>query len=159
MFRHLRINLPFTEALQHMPKYAKFLKDLLRRKESMEELSTVPLNGECFAVVLNKVPEKLPDPGVFTVPCFFGRDTSCQALADLRASINLMPYSLFEKLDLGELTPIHMSLSLADRSVKYPRGILENLLVKVDNLDFPVDFVVTSLLEPATILSLMLVNP
>ncbi|XP_076933659.1 uncharacterized protein LOC143599635, partial [Bidens hawaiensis] len=134
MFRQLRINLPFIEALQHMPKYAKFMKDLLKRKESLEELSAVPLNGECSAVVLNKVPKKLPDPGVFTVPCLFGRDTSCQALADLGASINLMPYSLFEKLDLGELTPTHMSLSLADRSVKYPRGIIENLLVKVDNL-------------------------
>ncbi|XP_076916047.1 uncharacterized protein LOC143575613 [Bidens hawaiensis] len=124
MFRQLRINLPFIEAFQHMPKYAKFLKDLHKRKESLEELSTVPLNGECLAVVLNKVPEKLPDPGVFTVPCLFGRDTSCQALADLGASINLMPYSLFEKLGLGDLTPTRMSLLLADRSVKYPRGII-----------------------------------
>ncbi|XP_076942925.1 uncharacterized protein LOC143612962 [Bidens hawaiensis] len=137
MFMQPRINLPFIEVLQHMPKYAKFLKDILKRKESLEELSTVPLKEECSAVVLNKVPEKLPDPGVFTIPCLFGRDTSCQALADLGASINLMPYSLFEKLGLGELTPTHMALSLVDRSVKYPRGIIENLLVKVDNLVFP----------------------
>ncbi|XP_076939630.1 uncharacterized protein LOC143608498 [Bidens hawaiensis] len=137
MFRQLRINLPFIEVLQHMPKYAKFLKDILKRKESLEELSIVPLNGECSVVVLNKVPEKLPDPDVFTVPCLFGRDTSCQALAELGASINLMPHSLFEKLGIGELTPTHMTLSLADRSVKYPRGIVENLLVKVDNLVFP----------------------
>ncbi|XP_076883251.1 uncharacterized protein LOC143531965 [Bidens hawaiensis] len=137
MYRQLRINLPFIEVLQHMPKYAKFLKDILKRKESLEELSTVPLNGECSAVVLNKVSEKLPDPSVFTVPCLFGRDTSCQALADLGASINIMPYSLFENLGIGELTPTRMTLSLADRSVKYPRGIIENLLVKVDNLVFP----------------------
>ncbi|XP_076936154.1 uncharacterized protein LOC143603144 [Bidens hawaiensis] len=118
--------------------------DIARRLDErpQEELSTVPLNGECSAVVLNKVPEKLSDPGVFTIPCLFGRDTSCQALADLGASINLMPYSLFEKLGLGELTPTRMTLSLADRSVKYPRGIIENLLVKVDGLVFPVDFVV-----------------
>ncbi|XP_076889626.1 uncharacterized protein LOC143540459 [Bidens hawaiensis] len=125
-----------------MPKYAKFLNDLLNRSESLEELSTVPLNGKCSAVVLNKVSEKLPDPGVFTIPCLFGRDTSFQALADLGSSINLMPYSLYEKLGLGELTPTRMSLSLADRLVKYPRGITENLLVKVDNLVFPIDFVV-----------------
>ncbi|XP_076903418.1 uncharacterized protein LOC143558468 [Bidens hawaiensis] len=143
MFRQLRINLPFIEVLQHMPKYAKFLKDILKQKESLKELSTVPLNGECSAVVLNKVLEKLPDPGVFIVPCLFGRDTSCQALADLGASINLMPYSLFEKLGLGELTPTRMTLSLADHSVKYPIGIVENLLVKVDGLVFPVDFVGT----------------
>ncbi|XP_076889161.1 uncharacterized protein LOC143539847 [Bidens hawaiensis] len=117
-----------------MPKYAKILKDILKLKEILEELSTVPLNRECSAVVLNKVPEKLPDPGVFTVPCLFGTDTSCQALADLGASINLMTYSLFEKLGIGELTPTRMTLSLADRLVKYPRGIIENLLVKVDNL-------------------------
>ncbi|XP_076948274.1 uncharacterized protein LOC143620464 [Bidens hawaiensis] len=103
-----------------MPKYAKFLKDLLKRKESLEELSTVPLNRECSAVVLNKVPEKLPDPGVFTIPCLFGRDTSCQALADLGASINLMPYSLFEKLGLGELTPTRkITLRAGDDSVTY----------------------------------------
>ncbi|XP_076918915.1 uncharacterized protein LOC143579508 [Bidens hawaiensis] len=137
MFRQLRINLPFIKALHHMPKYARFLKDLLKLKESLEEFSTIPLNGECCAVILHKVSEKLPDPGVFTVPCLFGRDTSCQPLADLGASINLMPYSLYEKLGLGELTPSHMSSSLADRSVKYPRGIVENLH-KVDNLVFPV---------------------
>ncbi|XP_076944511.1 uncharacterized protein LOC143615216 [Bidens hawaiensis] len=142
MFRKLRINLPFIEALQHMPKYAKFLKVLLKRKESLKELSTIPLNGECSAVVLNKVPEKLPNPGFFTVPCLLGRDTSCQALADLGASTNLMPYSLYEKLGLGELTTTRMSLSLADRSVKYLRDIVENLLVKVDNLVFHIDFVV-----------------
>ncbi|XP_076931760.1 uncharacterized protein LOC143597020 [Bidens hawaiensis] len=159
MFRQLRINLPFIEALQHMSKYARFLKDLLKQKESLEELSAVPLNGECSAVVLNKVPEKLPDPGVFTFPCLFGRDTSCQALVDLGASINLMPYSLYEKLSLVELTPTRISLSLADRLVKYPRGIIENLLVKVDNLVFPIDFVVRSLLELATIVPLMLLNP
>ncbi|XP_076956832.1 uncharacterized protein LOC143632135 [Bidens hawaiensis] len=120
MFRQLRINLPFIEALQHMPKYAKFLKDILKRKESLKELSTVPLNGECSAIVLNKVPEKLPDPGVFTVPCSFGRDTSCQALADLGARVNLMPYSLFEKLGLGELTPTcKITLRAGDDSVTY----------------------------------------
>ncbi|XP_076929216.1 uncharacterized protein LOC143593485 [Bidens hawaiensis] len=119
MFRQLRINLPFIEALQHMPKYAKFLKDLLKRKESLEDLSTVPLNGECSAVVLNKVTEKLPDPGVFTVPCLFGRDTSCQALEDLEASINLMQYSLFEKLGIGKLTLTHME---ADEGVPINLG-------------------------------------
>ncbi|XP_022004199.1 uncharacterized protein LOC110901708 [Helianthus annuus] len=139
----LKINLPFIEALQSMPKYAKFLKDLLKRKERIGELSKIPLTGGCSAVVLNKLPEKLTDPGTFTIPCFFGGAvTPAHALADLGASINLMPFSLYERLGLGELTPTRMSLSLADRSVKYPRGIVENLLVKVDRFVFPVDFVV-----------------
>ncbi|XP_021998248.1 uncharacterized protein LOC110895271 [Helianthus annuus] len=143
MFTQLKINLPFIEALQSMPKYAKFLKDLLKRKERIGELSNIPLTGGCSAVVLNKLPEKLTDPGTFTIPCFFGGAvTPAHALADLGASINLMPFSLYERLGLGELTPTRMSLSLADRSVKYPCGIVENLLVKVDRFVFPVDFVV-----------------
>ncbi|XP_076953927.1 uncharacterized protein LOC143628152 [Bidens hawaiensis] len=125
-----------------MPKYAKFLKDLLKRKDRLGEVSSIPLMGDCSAVVLNRVPEKLSDPGVFTIPVLFGSDAMSHALADLGASINLMPYSLYEKLELGELTPTRMSLSLADRSVKYPRGIIENLLVKADKFVFPVDFVV-----------------
>uniref|UniRef100_A0A251TV51 Putative retrotransposon gag domain, Ribonuclease H-like domain protein n=1 Tax=Helianthus annuus TaxID=4232 RepID=A0A251TV51_HELAN len=143
MFTQLKINLPFIEALQSMPKYAKFLKDLLKRKERIGELLNIPLTGGCSAVVLNKLPEKLTDPGTFTIPCFFGgAATPSHALADLGASINLMPFSLYERLGLGELTPTRMSLSLADRSVKYPRGVVENLLVKVDRFVFPVDFVV-----------------
>ncbi|XP_076884732.1 uncharacterized protein LOC143534005 [Bidens hawaiensis] len=125
-----------------MPKYAKFLKDLLKRKDRLGEVSSIPFMGDCSAVVLNRVPEKLSDSGVFTIPCLFGSDAMSHALADLGASINLMLYSLYEKLELGELTLTHMSLSLADRSVKYPRGIIENLLVKVDKFVFPVDFVV-----------------
>ncbi|KAD4385637.1 hypothetical protein E3N88_25806 [Mikania micrantha] len=114
MFKQLKINLPFIEALQHMPKYAKFLKDLLKRKERLGELSNVPLSGGCSAVILNKLPEKLTDPEIFTIPCLFGSDTQRHALADSGASINLMPYSLYEKLALGELMPTRMTLSLAD---------------------------------------------
>ncbi|XP_035834092.1 uncharacterized protein LOC118482630 [Helianthus annuus] len=125
-----------------MPKYAKFLKDLLRNKEKLGELSNVPLNGGCSAVVLNKLPEKLTDPDIFTIPCLFGSNINTRALADLGASINLMPFSLYEKLDLGELSPTRLTLSLAYRSVKYPRGIVENLLVKVDKFVFPSDFVI-----------------
>jgi len=120
IFKQLKVNLPFIEALQHMPKYAKFLKDLLKRKSKLGELSNVPLTGGCSTVILNKLPEKLTDPGVFTIPCLFGSDTQSHALVDLGASINLMPYSMYEKLDLGDLTPTSMTLSLADRSVKYP---------------------------------------
>ncbi|XP_021984757.1 uncharacterized protein LOC110880566 [Helianthus annuus] len=142
IFKQLKINLPFIKALLSMPKYAKFLKDLLRNKEKLGELSNVPLHGGCSAVVLNQLPEKLTDPGVFTIPCLFGSNTNTKALADLGASINLMPFSLYEKLDLGELSPTRMTLSLADRSVKHPRGIVENLLVKVDKFVFPADFVI-----------------
>lgn len=102
-----------------MPKYAKFLKDLLKRKDKLEEITTVPLSCECSTVV-TKIPEKLSDPGVFTIPCLFYSNIESQALADLGAGINLKPYSLYEKLDLCEPTPTRMSSSFADRSVKYP---------------------------------------
>ncbi|XP_076935474.1 uncharacterized protein LOC143602146 [Bidens hawaiensis] len=142
MFRQLKINLPFVEALQHMPKYAKFLKDLLKRKDWLGEVSSIPLTGDCSEVVLNRVPENFSDPGVFTIPCLFSSDAMGHALADLGASINLMSYSLYEKLELGKLTPTRMSLLFADRSVKYPRGIIKNLLVKLDKFVLPVDFTV-----------------
>ncbi|XP_076941229.1 uncharacterized protein LOC143610716 [Bidens hawaiensis] len=134
MFRQLKINLSFIEALQHMLKYKKFLKDLLKRKDRLGEVSSIPLMEDCSAVVLNRVPEMLSDLRVFTIPCWFGSDAMSHALLDLGASINLMPYSLYERLELGELTPTRMSLSLADRSINYPRDIIKNLLVKVDKL-------------------------
>ncbi|KAD6118908.1 hypothetical protein E3N88_10179 [Mikania micrantha] len=142
MFKQLKINLPFVEALQHMPKYAKFLKDLLSNKKKLETLSTVTLGARCSALVQNKLPEKLEDPGIFTILCLFGGSSVNHALADLGASINFMPYSIYKQLDLGEPAPTRMSLALADRSVKYPRGIVENVLVKVDKFVFPVDFVI-----------------
>ena len=142
MFKQLKINLPFVEALQHMPKYAKFLKDLLSNKKKLESLSTVTLGARCSALVQNKLPEKLDDPVVFTIPCLFGSSSVNHALADLGASINLMPYSTYQKLDLGDPLPTRMSITLADRSVKYPRGIVENVLVKVDKFVFPSDFVI-----------------
>ncbi|KAD3337155.1 hypothetical protein E3N88_32675 [Mikania micrantha] len=142
IFKQLKINLPFIEALQRMPKYAKFLKDLLKGKDRLGKLTEVPLSRDCSAVITNMLPEKLTDPGILTIPCLFGSDVRSHALADSGASINLMPYSLYEKLALGDLVPTSMTLSLADRSVKCPRGILENVLVKVDKFVFPVDFVV-----------------
>ncbi|XP_076951792.1 uncharacterized protein LOC143625309 [Bidens hawaiensis] len=84
----------------------------------------------------------MTDPGSFTIPCLIGSFSVSYALADLGASINLMTYSVFAKLDLGEPKPTRMSIQFADRSVKYPRGIVENMLVKIDKFVFPVDFVI-----------------
>ncbi|XP_076916432.1 uncharacterized protein LOC143576154 [Bidens hawaiensis] len=130
-----------------MPKYAKFLKEVLSNKKKLEELSCVILNEECSAVFQNKLPKKMTDPVSFTIPCLIGSLSVSKALADLGASINLMPYSVFAKLDLGEPKPTRMSIQLADRSVKYPRGIVENMLVKIDKFVFPVDFVILDMDE------------
>ncbi|XP_076929179.1 uncharacterized protein LOC143593433 [Bidens hawaiensis] len=130
-----------------MPKYAKFLKEVLSNKKKSEELSCVTLNEECSAVLQNKLPKKMTDPGSFTIPCLIGSLSVSNALADLGASINLMPYFVFAKLDLGEPKPTRMSIQLVDRSVKYPRGIVENMLVKIDKFVFPVDFVILDMDE------------
>ncbi|KAD6119747.1 hypothetical protein E3N88_11018 [Mikania micrantha] len=120
--RQLKINLPLIDALQRIPKYAKFLKDLLKGKDRLGEVANVPLSAGCSAVILNKLPEKLVDPGMFTIPCLFGDDVRRHALADSGASINLMPYSLYQKLALSDLSPTRMTLSLADRGKQSKHG-------------------------------------
>ncbi|KAK5825727.1 hypothetical protein PVK06_020589 [Gossypium arboreum] len=130
-----------------MPTYTKFLKELLTNKRKFKDVSTVELNKECSAILQNKLPTKLKDPGSFTIPCLIGSLNVEQALADLGASINLMPYKMFKQLGLGEPKPTRMSIQLADRSVKYPKGIIEDVLVKVDKFTFPVDFVVLDMDE------------
>ncbi|GKE96408.1 DNA-directed DNA polymerase [Tanacetum coccineum] len=109
-----------------MPKYAKFLKGLLSNKTRLEEACTVTMNERCSTVLLNKLPSKEKDPGSFTIPCDIGHLHINNALADLGASISLMPYTMYEKLGLGEPKPTRMILELADRSIQYPRGIAEN---------------------------------
>ncbi|XP_076915055.1 uncharacterized protein LOC143574283 [Bidens hawaiensis] len=97
LFKQLHINLPFIEAISQMPKYAKFLKDVLINKRKLEELSHVTLNEECSVVLQNKLPTKKTDPGSFTIPCLIGDLFFSNALADLGASNNLMPYAVFSK--------------------------------------------------------------
>ncbi|XP_063942853.1 uncharacterized protein LOC135150473 [Daucus carota subsp. sativus] len=142
VFKKLQINIPFAEALEQMPSYAKFMKGILSRKLKLEDLEIVALTEECSAVLQQKLPSKLKDPGSFTIPCTIGPLSFDKCLCDLGASINLMPLSVFKKLGLPEPKPTNMYLQLADRSITYPRGIVEDVLVKVDKLIFPADFVV-----------------
>ncbi|KAK5813159.1 hypothetical protein PVK06_028606 [Gossypium arboreum] len=130
-----------------MPIYTKFLKELLTNKRKFEDLSIVELNEECSAILQNKLPTKLKDPGSFTIPCLIGSLNVKKALADLGASFNLMPYKMFKQLGLGEPKPTRISIQLGDRSVKYPRDIIEDVLVKVDKFIFLVDFLVLDMDE------------
>ncbi|XP_021996223.1 uncharacterized protein LOC110893421 [Helianthus annuus] len=134
-----------------MPKYAKFLKDILSNKQKLEDMSCVVMNESCSAILQNRLPTKMGDPGSFTLPCLIGNMSVSHALADLGASINLMPYKVFTKLDLGEPSPTRMSIPLADRSIKYPRGFVENMLVKIDKFVFPVDFVILDMDEDSRV--------
>lgn len=147
LIKQLKVNLPFIEILQSMPKYVKFLKNIMANKIKLEELSQVSLSEECSAILQNKLPVKMDDPSSFIIPCSIGDLSIKNAVADLGASVNLMPYSIFKQLDLGELKPTHMYIQLANKSTKFPRGIIENLLVKVDKFVFHVDFVVLDMPE------------
>ncbi|GJT56851.1 reverse transcriptase domain-containing protein [Tanacetum coccineum] len=142
MFKKLHFNISFPKALAYMPKYAKMLKNLITNKEKLLELENTPLNENCSAVLLKKLPEKLKDPGKFLIPCDFDELEECMALADLGANINLMPLCVWKKLMLPELVPTRMTLELANRSVSYPAGIAEDVFVQVGKFTFPADFVV-----------------
>ncbi|GJZ58249.1 reverse transcriptase domain-containing protein [Tanacetum coccineum] len=144
----IHVNLPFLDAMIHMPKGAKVLKDILLHKEKLEKAaSSVKLSEECSAVIQRSLPKKEGDPRSFTLPCLIGPLAVKNALADLGASINLMPHSIFLRLGISELKPTRMSIQAADRSVKYPIGVCENLLVKINKFIFPVDFVVLEIDE------------
>ncbi|GKA19517.1 reverse transcriptase domain-containing protein [Tanacetum coccineum] len=142
IFKDLSFEISFTDALILMPKFASTLKALIGNKEKLSEMARTPLNEHCSAVILNKLPKKLGDPGKFLIPCEFPGMDECLALADLGASINLMPLSVWKKLSLPELTPTCMTLELADRSISQPIGIAEDVSVKVGVFHFPADFVV-----------------
>ncbi|GJW48436.1 reverse transcriptase domain-containing protein [Tanacetum coccineum] len=142
IFRELHFELSFADALLHMPKFASMFKSLLNNKEKLFDLAKTPMNENCSAVILKKLPEKLGDPSEFLFQCDFPKIVECLALADLGASINLMHLSIWKKLSLPELTPTRMILELADRSTTSPSGIAEDVFVKVEKFHFLADFVV-----------------
>nr|GEY65637.1 reverse transcriptase domain-containing protein [Tanacetum cinerariifolium] len=119
IFQRLHFDITFTDALLHMPKSASTFKSLLSNKEKLFELASTPLNENCSAVLLKKLPKKLGDLDKFLIPCDFLELEECLALANLGASINLMHLSVWKKLLLPKLTPTHMTLELANRSVAY----------------------------------------
>ncbi|GJU33753.1 putative reverse transcriptase, RNA-dependent DNA polymerase, partial [Tanacetum coccineum] len=109
------------------------------------------LSAHCSPTLQNKLPPKETDPGSFILPCMIGNHPQSNALADLEESISIMPYSLFKRLELGSLKPIKMAIEMADRSIQSPRGVKENVLVKISNLVFPVDFIILDITEDESV--------
>ncbi|GJU17558.1 reverse transcriptase domain-containing protein [Tanacetum coccineum] len=149
--RVVQINVPLVDVLARMPNYGKFLKELVSNKHKLEQISSAFLSDESSAMIQNKVPPKLGDPGSFLIPCIFSKAFSCNALADLGASINRMPYSLYAKLSLETLKPTKMRVRLADWSFQHPIGIAENMLVEVGEFTFLVDFVILEMKEDSKV--------
>nr|GEU83953.1 reverse transcriptase domain-containing protein [Tanacetum cinerariifolium] len=158
IFRDLHFELSFADALMHMPKFAQMFKKLLNNKDKLIELTKTPLNENCSAVVLKKLREKLGDPGRFLIPCDFLEFDKFLALADLGASINLMPLSIWKKLRLPTFNDTKMVLELADRTISKPTGVAENVFVRVGKFYFPADFVVLDFIADPRV-SLILKRP
>ncbi|XP_074318350.1 uncharacterized protein LOC141655157 [Silene latifolia] len=125
-----------------MPLYTKFLKDVLTKKRSIGGDGIVSLRGEFSAILLNPMPEKLQDPGSFSIPCTVGNVSIKRALCGLGASVSILPLHIARKVGLYDMIPISMTLQLADRSVQRPMGVIEDVLVKVGNFYIHLDFVV-----------------
>nr|GEV47408.1 reverse transcriptase domain-containing protein [Tanacetum cinerariifolium] len=142
ILKDLNFNISFADALILMPNFGPTTKTLLTNKDKMYELARTPLNEHCSTVLLKKLPEKLGDLEKFLIPCDFSRMSECLAMADLGASINLMPLSVWNKLSLPKLSPTCMTLELADRSISHPVRVAEDVFVKVGTFHFSADFVV-----------------
>ena len=147
IFKKIEINIPFAEVINQMPNYAKFLKEILNKKRIIAKERIVNLTATCSAVIQQKLPAKMKDPGSFTIPCSIGKYEFKKALCDSGASINLMPLSVVQILSLGELTPTTITLKMVDRSMAQPEGFLKDVLVKVGKFIFPVDFVIMKMEE------------
>ncbi|KAA3457168.1 bromodomain-containing protein [Gossypium australe] len=133
--------MPLVEAIEQMSNYVNFMKDILLKKKRHSEFNTVALTKECNMLLQNKLPPKLKDPGNFIIPCNSGESYCGKALCDLGTSINLMPKSILKMLGIGEVKPTTVTLQLVDRSLAYPEGKIEDVLVRVDKI-FPIDFIV-----------------
>ena len=143
MFQQVKINIPLLDAIRQVPAYAKFLKECCthkRKAKNKEEKSYLTKNVS--ALLQHSIPQKLKDPGAPTISCTIGDHKIQRALLDLGASVNLIPYSVYLQLGLEEMKPTPVVLQLTDRSLKKPRGVVEDVIVQVDRFYFPVDFLV-----------------
>ncbi|RVW31940.1 hypothetical protein CK203_110659 [Vitis vinifera] len=142
VLRQVKVNIPLLDMIKQVPTYAKFLKDLCTIKRGLTVNKKAFLTEQVSAILQCKSPLKHKDPGSPTILVMIGGKVVEKALLDLGASVNLLPYSVYKQLRLGELKPTAITLSLADISVKIPRGVIEDVLVQVDNFYYPVDFIV-----------------
>ncbi|KAM1181717.1 hypothetical protein ACFX13_000297 [Malus domestica] len=141
-FRKVQVNIPLLDAIKHVPRYAKFFKELCTTNKRISNKEVVKVSENVSAVLQRKLPPKCKDPSSFTIPCVIGNTKFEHAMLDLGASINVMPYSIYASMNLGELKNDGVIIQLADRSNAYPKWVLEDVLVQVNDLVFPADFYV-----------------
>jgi hypothetical protein len=144
VFKQVKINIPLLDAIQQVPAYAKFLKDLCTQKWKFRNhiSKKVLLTEHVSSLIQHNTPPKFKDPEAPTISCIIGQKEIDKALLDLGAGVNLLPYSMYQQLGLGKLKPTTVILQLADQSIKKPRGIIEDVVIKVDKFFFPMDFII-----------------
>ena len=142
VLRQVKVNIPLLDMIKQVPTYAKFLKDLCTVKKGLNIDKKAFLTEQVSAIIQCKTLVKYKDPGCPTISVNIWGICVEKALLDLGASVNLLPYSMYKQLGLGELKPTSITLSLADRSIKIPKGTMEDVLIQVDKFYYPVDFVV-----------------
>ncbi|CAN6567537.1 unnamed protein product [Malus baccata var. baccata] len=153
-FRKVQVNIPLLDAIKQVPRYAKFLKELCTTRKRISNKEVVKVSENVSAVLQRKLPPKCKDPGSFTIPCVIGNTRFEKCMLDLGASINVMPYSIYASMNLGELKQDGVIIQLADRSNAYPKGVLEDVLVQVNHLIFPADFYVLEMEDSSHVPSL-----
>ena len=139
VLRQVKVNIPLLDMIKQVHTYAKFLKDLCTVKKGLNIDKKAFLTEQVSAIIQCKTPVKYKDPGFPTISVNIGGIFVEKALLDLGASVNLLPYSMYRQLGLGEIKPTSITLSLADRSIKIPKGTIENVLIQVDKFYYPVD--------------------
>ncbi|KAJ0909570.1 putative aspartic peptidase domain superfamily [Helianthus annuus] len=149
-FRKVEVNIPLLDAIKQVPRYEKFLKELCTSKKKLKGNETVKVGENISAVLQKRLPQKCKDSGVFTVPCKLGNLSIPRAMLDLGASINVLPNSIFKTLNVGPLKRTGVVIQLADQSLVYPKGVLEDVLVQVNELVFPADFYVLDMEDDDT---------
>jgi len=141
-FSRVKINIPLLDAIQQMPPYARFLKDLCTTREPLFVSKKAFLASGASSILSYQIPVKYKDPGCPTISIVIGDQLIHRALLNLGASVNLIPFTEYEGLGFGELKLIKMVIQLTGRSTRLPRGIVEDVLIRVDEFIYPVDFVV-----------------
>nr|XP_016442870.1 PREDICTED: uncharacterized protein LOC107768269 [Nicotiana tabacum] len=142
MLSQVELNLSLVDVLREIPKYAKYIKDIVANKKRLTAFETVALTEYCTSRIQKKFPKTLKDPGSFTMPIRIGEVDVGQTLCDLGASINLMPLLVFSQLGLGGPRPTTVILQLADRSIVHPEGVIKDVFLQIEKFIIPADFII-----------------
>ncbi|XP_021743980.1 uncharacterized protein LOC110710024 [Chenopodium quinoa] len=147
MLREVHLSIPLTEAMTQSSRYSKFLKEILSGQRGRNDIDLVEV-GKCYsALIHNDLPKKMKNPSNLSIPCKINGKLFQNTLCDLGAIVRIIPYSVFRKLKLGELLPTNMTLQLADRSIKFSKGGVEDVPLKIGAFTIPVDFIVLEIAE------------